>query len=248
MKKIIITIIIGSFLATAYPVWAYVMSSSSYRLQSDAVSVGGVRQTSTSYISEDTIGEIATGISTSASYKIKAGFQQMQEIYLSITAPDDVTLTPDIGGVSGGTANGSATWTVLTDNAGGYSLSIEADTSPALQSGTDDFTDYIPVSGNPDFDWLVDSANSEFGFTPEGSHIIQKYKDDGDNCNAGTNDTPDSCWYNLSTSNETIGQSYLANHPSGTNTTVKFRAQSGSSHVQQAGTYTSTVTLTVISN
>ena len=71
MKKIIITIIIGSFLATAYPVWAYVMSSSSYRLQSDAVSVGGVRQTSTSYISEDTIGEIATGISTSASYKIK---------------------------------------------------------------------------------------------------------------------------------------------------------------------------------
>ena len=72
-KKFFSIFVVLFFLSFAYSGLAYVASSSNYRIQSDSINVGGTRQTSTSYISEDTIGEIATGDSTSTSYKLKAG-------------------------------------------------------------------------------------------------------------------------------------------------------------------------------
>ena len=50
---------------------AQVRSSASYQLQSDSLNVGGGLSTSTSYISESTVGEVATGESSSASYMLK---------------------------------------------------------------------------------------------------------------------------------------------------------------------------------
>ena len=226
---------------------AYVASSTNYRIQSDSINVGGVRQTSTNYISEDTIGEIATGLSESALYKLKAGYQQMNEIYIAVSAPADVTMTPAIGGISGGTGNGQAIWTATTDNPAGYTMSIKASTTPALQSGPNSFADYTPAGATPDFAWSVLNTASEFGFTPEGSHIVQKFKDEGGICNINTNDTADACWYNASTTAENIAQSATPNHPSGTDTTVKFRAQSGTSHIQEEGIYTAKISVTVTS-
>jgi len=248
-------IIITFCLIVSSPVFAYVMSSQNFRIQSDSINIGGIRQTSTSYRMEDTIGEIATGISTSASYKLKAGYQQMQEVYLSISVPTDVTMTPAIGGVIGGIGNGTTSWTVTTDNPAGYNLLIKASTSPALKCnsggcnpGTDSFANYTPAGSDPDYNWQIAAADSESGFTPEGSHIVQKYKDNGSACNTGTQDTTDKCWYNFLTSNETIANSYSPNHPSGTATAVKFRAESGSSHLQVEGTYTATITATAVAN
>lgn len=248
MKKFLPAIIIFCLLVGIYSANAYVMSSNNYRIQSDSINVGGAREGSATYRMEDTIGEIASDESSSASYKLKAGYQQMQEVYLSISSPADVTMSPAIGGVAGGTGNGSTSWTVTTDNSAGYTLSIKAGTSPALQSGVNSFADYTPTGANPDYNWSIATTDSEFGFTPEGSQIVQKYKDNASACNTGTNDTVDACWYNFSTSNENIVNSSTSNHPSGTATTVKFRAQSGSSHLQVEGTYTSTITATAISN
>lgn len=52
------------------------MSSTNYKVQSDVMSIGGGRSTSTNYIVEDTLGELATGEGlTSTNYSACAGFQ-----------------------------------------------------------------------------------------------------------------------------------------------------------------------------
>jgi hypothetical protein len=165
-------------------------------------------------------------------------------------------MAPTIPGISGGTGDGQAVWTVITDNPGGYSLYIKASTPTAMQCasggcnvGVDNFANYTPAGANPDYNWLIAAADSEFGFSPEGSHIVQKYKDNGVNtCNAGANDTADKCWYNIPNVNENIAQSSASNHPAGTATTVKFKAQSGSSHFQMEGNYQATITATATAN
>jgi hypothetical protein len=226
---------------------AYVASSTNYRIQFDSVNTGGTLSTSTNYRIEDTVGEVGTGVSTSTSYNLRAGYQQMNETSITITSPSDVTLSPSIPGISGGTANGSAVWTVTTDNAAGYQLTIQGSTSPVLKSATASFADYTPAGAVPDYVFSIATADSEFGFSPEGSDIVTRFKDNGSACNTGSGDTSDRCWDALSTSSQNISQSATSNHPSGVATTVKFRAESGASHLQEEGTYTATVTVTTVS-
>ncbi|RLC39839.1 MAG: hypothetical protein DRH33_01775 [Candidatus Nealsonbacteria bacterium] len=261
MKKLLLPIVL---IISLYPFWlsgevlGYEMESGSYRIQESSVNVGGLtEQTSTNYKMRESIGEVATGISTSSSYKLFAGFQQMQEIYLSVAlSTTSLQMSPDIPGITGGSSTATLTATTTTDSPSGYSIYISASTSPAMkcQSGgcnvaTDNFADYTPSTpGTPDFNWEVAPNAAEFGFTPEGSHIVQKFKDDSSSCNTGSNDTTDACWYNFSTSNEIIAQSYSANHPSGTPTTIKFQAESGPQNNQTSGNYGAVITITVVSN
>jgi hypothetical protein len=249
--KIYFALIILFFMGTASVFAA--MSSPNYSIQSDDVSIGGARSESAGFRAEDTIGELATGDSASASYRLRAGYQSMQEVYLALSAPSDVTMTPTIPGVSGGSGNGSVFWTVTTDNLAGYSFYVRAGASPALvKNGSPGvyFDDYTPGAG-PDYVWQVDATKAEFGFTPEGNDIVTKFRDNGaDTCNTGTLDTPDACWYNFvsSTPGELIAHSAVSNHPTGVATTVKVEAQSNSSHLQEAGTYQATITVTALAN
>ncbi len=223
------------------------MNSTSYKVQSDSVNFAGNLSNSTNYRIEDTAGEIATGLSGSTNYNIAAGYQQMHNVYISIATVSDVVMSPSIGGVTGGTSNGSTVVTVTTDSPSGYDLFIKASSSPALIFGANSFADYTPSGVNPDFTFSILSSDSEFAFSPEGTHIVQKYKDDGaSNCNTGSTDTVNACWDALSTTNKTISTSTSPNQPSGTATTLKFRAQSGSLHLQPAGEYTATTTVTAI--
>lgn len=238
--------IVAAFFIAFVPILTMAMTNQNYTIQSDSVNVGGLPENSANYNMDETIGETATGESSSESYRLKAGFQGMQEIYLSVSSPLDVVMNPAIGGISGGTGNGAAVWTVTTDNAAGYIMSVKAAASPSLQSGSNSFADYTPA-GSPDFNWSVAGSDSEFGFTAESANLVQKFKDNGTACNAGTGDSVDKCWYNFSLSNETIVNSASA-YPSGDAATVKFRAQSGASHFQAAGTYTATITVTVLAN
>lgn len=66
-------------------VTAAVMTSPSYSIQSDSVNFGGSQGNSSTYKMEDTLGEIATGDSGSTNYNIKAGYQQMQTNFISMT-------------------------------------------------------------------------------------------------------------------------------------------------------------------
>lgn len=233
------------FVGIPFAAFSAVMQSANYQIQNDSINIGGTENSSSgNYQVSDTLGESATGNSSSASYNLYAGYRQMTGSSIAISAPADVTMSPSINGLTGGTSNGSATWTVTTDDPGGYTLAVKASTNPALKSSNDSFANYTPAGANPDFTFSVAVTDSEFAFTPEGSDIVQKYKDNGAACNIGSSDTADSCWYNFSTTDETVSQGAASNSPTGTVTTVKMRSQSGASHIQTNGTYTATVTAT----
>lgn len=244
---IVLSVLILNTIYGANYVLSQVMTSGSYKIQSDSVNFGGNRSSSESYIGEDTGGEVATGDSGSTNYNMKAGFQQMNNAYLSISSASNVNLSPNIGGISGGTADGSSSFTVTTDNPAGYTVTIQASSSPALNFALDSFADYSAPATAPDFAFGIPSTASAFAFTVEGTDIANSFKDNGVSCAVGSGDTADKCWAGLSTSNQTIVNRTSANTPSGTLTTIKFRAQSGSGHVQTNGTYTATTTVTVLS-
>lgn len=237
------------FLASAVgvptPALSQVMESSTYRIRADSVNFGGALSESSSYALEDTLGEIATGESESTTYKLKAGYQQMVVAAIAITSPSDVTMTSIEN--SGGTSNASVSWTVTTDNAAGYTLAVSASTDPALSSGSNSFADYTPLGADPDFSFSVAASAAEFGYSPEGDDIASRFQDNGSSCNAGLGDTADACWDGFSTANTTIASRTSDNHGSdGTATTVKLRAEIGSSASFSAGTYSATITATAV--
>lgn len=224
---------------------AQVMGSNSYQIQSDSVNFGGGYSSSTNYQQESTFGEVATGVASSDSYNLYAGYQQMQAVTISLTGATNVTLTPSLGGVSGGESNGSTTVTVVTDSSGGYELRIKASHDPAMQSNGNTIADYSPT-GDPDFTFSYDSNEALFGYTPEGSDIVQRFQDSVGACNSAGGDTGSACWDGLTTTDVAIASDIDANHPLGATTSVRFRVGIGSSVNQTPGTYVATTTLTAI--
>lgn len=222
------------------------MSSGNYKIPTDSINVGGQTSSSSIYKELDTIGEVGSGMSASTTYNLNAGFLAAQSVYLSITTAGDVSMTPSISGISGGTGTGSVSWTVTTDNLAGYSLTARTITNPALRSATGNFADYTPAGANPDYNWSINAADSEFGFTPEGADINQRYKNSGSACNTGSSDAADRCWDALDTVGKVIAGRTTGNHPNGTTTTMKVQAESGTSHIQPNGNYTATVEVTVL--
>jgi hypothetical protein len=225
--------------------FAEVRSSTNYRLQSDSVNFGGGLSTSTSYMQESTFGEVATGNATSTTYSLYAGYQQMQEVYLAISAPSDVVLSPSLAGLTGGTSNGSTTVTVTTDNPAGYTLSLKSQNNPAMQSGANTIDDYNQ-GADADYTFLVNSGIAHLGFSPSSVDVVQEFKDNGSLCGVGAQDTPLSCWAGLSTLGTTIAEGGASNHPDGATTTIYFRVGIGSGAGVVTGLYTATTTLTAL--
>lgn len=230
-----------------FSVKAQVMSSTNYKLESDSVNFGGNRSSSGSYTVEDTLGEIATGISSSTNYTVWAGYQQVSDINIYVVPAGNVSMSPNIPGLTGGSSDGQTTTTVTTDNPAGYAIAMKAQSSPALITSYDSFADYAPAGLVPDYTFNNPSSDSSFAFTVEGNDIATRYKNSGLTCGVGSDDDVDACWDGLSTTNRTIVSRNSSNQPVGTVTTIKFHAASGSSHVQEDGVYVATTTITVTS-
>lgn len=224
---------------------AQVMTSTSYQLQSDSINVGGGLSSSTNYVQESTTGEIATGPSDSATYQLRAGYQQMQEVFLSMSVPSDVVMDTDIGGLTGGTSNGSTTVTVTTDSPSGYQLTIVAENDPAMQSPDDTIADYS-AGGTPDFTFTTTASDAHFGYSPSGVDIASDFLDDGGTCAVGSGDVDLACWDGLTTSPRAVAESGVSNQPTGATTTINFRVGIGSSGGKLAGVYIATSTLTAL--
>lgn len=155
--------------------------------------------------------------------------------YISISSPTDVTLSAIAG--TGGSSQGTAAWTVTTNNILGYTLSVAAAASPAMSGGGNTIADYTPlVAGTPET-WSVAAADSEFGFSAEGAS------------------TPTATWGQPSlslgkyrgfngTSGIQVASKSVNTSGSGEATTVYFKAEVGSSHFQPSGSYSSTITAT----
>jgi hypothetical protein len=222
------------------------MGSSAYRIDNDSLNNSGTSfSTSSSYSLGSTLGEVGTGFSTSSTYFMSAGYWTPDDTYISISSPADTNLGA-ISGLLGGVGNASSTWTVTTNNADGYTLSVVSNTYPALKAPAAGINDYVPSTSDPDYNFSVLSTDARFGFTPEGSHVIQRYLDDGISaCNTGSSDTTDRCWDGFSTTSKIISSSNIGNHPSGTPTVLKYRVEIGSGMIQDSSPlYEASITVT----
>jgi hypothetical protein len=88
-----IGVVMGFFILSGSLVLAETMSSTNYKVQMDVLSIGGGRSTSTNFIVEDTIGEMATGENlASTNFKACTGYQCFQSTpYLSFTVKEGLT-------------------------------------------------------------------------------------------------------------------------------------------------------------
>ena len=247
--KIIVAILcLSLFLINSEAVLAYVASSSSYTLEKDSINFSGTENSSsTLYQLSDTVGEVATGDSSSNTYNLNAGYRAMEtSTYITLTSPTDITLT-DINSNDGGASEGTAVWTVTTNNTNGYRLSIKSSSDPALQSGGNSFDDYTPQGAVPDYTWAIDSSVAEFGFTPEGDHVVARFLDNGaDTCGVGATNTASACWDTFATTDTTIAEDANNNNPAGTATTVRVRAEIGTGATVATGDYSATLTVTAL--
>lgn len=240
-----ITFFLILFIWYSNTLFAQVMQSGTYKIISDSINAGGVDSVSTSYNLGDTLGEVGTGDSNSSNYYMHAGFWQMQGSYLSLSSPADLALA-NMGGIAGGASEGTVAWTVITDNNAGYTMNIETTTMPALASALDSFADYTPSGADPDYNFSIPSSDSTFGFSPEGTDVNARFKDNGLVCNTGSGETSAKCWDGLSTTPKTIAGKTSSNHPSGSTVTERFRAETGSSHIQTSGSYSASIVVTVL--
>jgi hypothetical protein len=225
---------------------AQTRTSTNYQLQSDSINVGGGLGSSASYGLESTAGETATGPSNSASYSLRAGYQQMQSVFLSLSGGENLVLTPVLPGITGGEANGSTTFTVVTDSPAGYQLTLEAENDPAMQraDGTP-IANYTPT-GSADFSFSVPAASAEFGFTPEGIDVPQTYLDNGTTCGVGGLNTLVACWAEIDTTATEIARAAAANHPDGATTSVQYRIGITAGAAIPEGIYIATTTVTAL--
>ena len=257
MKKTIINtvsigallLVIGVFFADVHVSFVHAaMQSSNYQISYDAVDNSGLLSSSTNFSMQDAVGEQSTGSSSSAHYTVGAGYEQMLPASsISISMPTSITIPEINGAAGGGVSTSSMSWNVLTDNSAGYSLYINSPTAPALASTSGaSFQDYTPAGSDPDFAFSISASQSAFGFSPKGSDVISRFKDNGSICNAGSSETTNACWDGLSTTGKLIAQSGVANTPSGTATTVNLEVKIGSAKNQQGGTYTANIVATAL--
>lgn len=240
---VILTLVVLVEFVISSNLFAYSMQSTTYKIDTDSLNFGGLPSSSGSYKINDTLGEIGTGDSNSGNYYMHAGYWQMQGSYISISSPSDLVLS-SMAGLSGGFSEGTMSWVVTTDNAAGYSMSIASSTTPALKSALDSLDDYTPLGADPDYNFTNLPTNSTFGFSPEGTEVADRFKDNGSACNAGTSETTNKCWDGLSTTPKVIAGRATSNHPSGSTITARFRAESGVDHIQTSGQYNVTIIAT----
>lgn len=132
------------------------MTSPNYTIYADSVGVGGGSYSeSASYALSDTVGEVAVGTSTSATYEVRGGYQAMNRGTLTIS----VTTSSLSLGVLNGTEVKSASTavTVNCDSETGYTLSA-SEVSGSLVTAVADGS--------------VTAGQTEYGVTASGAHSV----------------------------------------------------------------------------
>ena len=247
-KFVLICLVSGIFFLAFYQtIFAYVMYSGSYKIESDSsITPAGGLGSSANYIFQDTMGQVSSGASSSALYKIKAGFQEMQQISLKVTAPSDTLLSPDIPGVSGGIANADTHWTIQTDNTAGFDMKISSSTAPAMKLATDSTYYFDNYAATPTYGWNIGSNSAKFGFTvvPATVNDAAAFKDNGSACGLGGN--VGNCWSGLATTPAAIIHRTTRTDANGENELVSFRAESNK--LLESGDYAASIVVTISSN
>jgi len=226
--------------------FAQVRSSSNYQLESDSINVGGGLGNSANFGLESTAGEVATGRSTSTNFSLQAGYQQLNDVFLSFAGGVDIIMSSDLPGLTGGTSNGSTTFTVITDSPTGYEVTIQSEGAPAMQSANGSSIPNYNNGDTADFAFTIPAASAVFGFSPQGVDVADTFLDNTTVCGTGSSNTPGACWAGVSTTPITIAESTSSNQPSGASTTLQFQVGIASGAGVESGEYTATTTLTAL--
>ncbi|MCX6712851.1 MAG: hypothetical protein NTY66_01435 [Candidatus Vogelbacteria bacterium] len=246
---ILISLCAGLVLAAYSSVVLAEMNGTTYKIDSDSINSGGIDYSfSGDYSLADTVGEIAIGDSTSTNYEIGAGYRQMDDSSVSIgVSLQNIILAPELGGLTGGTSTGATQITVTTDSPAGYLITLQAEDSPAMQSDYDTIADYSPQSSDPDYELNLVAGQSFLAFTPEGSDIVDRFRDGGGICGViGGSDSANRCWDGMAVTSKTIVNRTSRTEPDGATTTLRFSVGVGVNRVQVAGTYLATSTITAL--
>lgn len=216
-------------------------TSESYIIFGDVFSAGGSStSTSASYSLHDTIGEAAilSSTSTSDTYGVKAGFQELYEDqYVTLTVASGSSTSVDLGTLSSSSpGSGSHTLEVVTNATNGLTVTV---TGSTLTSGSDTITAIGATGtassvGSEQFGInLVDNATPNVGADASGTSPIASATspyDTADEFAFVSGDTVASSAGGINTTTFTV--SYLANISAST----------------QAGTYTTTLTYAATAN
>lgn len=175
-----------------------------------------------------------------------------------LVAATDVTMSPALTGITGGTSDGGTQVRVLTNDTAGYSMTLRASSSLGMIGNVSGKV--IPYattsSSSPAFVFssaTVPPNKAAFAYTVEASSTLDldpTFKDDGSACATGSGDTVNACWLHASTSIQNIINRSTSTPASGATTTLKFRVvvQSNPSPSLDEDTYVATTTLTATAN
>jgi hypothetical protein len=152
---------------------------------------------------------------------------------ISISAPDNVSLGTITG--TGVSSVGTATWTVTTNNSGGYKLEWQA-SSATMTSGSDTIAAYTPAVADTPETWSVASDASEWGARLKSASTDAAAE-------WGTDGTSEK-WLNVATTPRQIVSRTTETDAAGSSEIVAFKAEIGASKFQPTGSYTVNVTVT----
>lgn len=162
---------------------------------------------------------------------------------ISITSGGDVTMSPNID-LTNATSTGSTTLTVITNDTDGYTLTVSAASSSAMQTagGADNIADYLGATGTA---WSISGGTAEFGYSAHGTDVPTAAWGTSGVCDSATLDDANRYYYGFTTSNQLIAQSNATTSEAGTVTTLCLAAEQNAFNIPN-GVYTADLTATAL--
>ncbi len=199
---------------------------------------------------------IGFGAATSTSQFI---ISQVVTSEISFQTPaTNITLSPSIGGLSGGSSDGTTQVVVSTNNLTGYTMTLAASSSVGMignAAPSNNIPAYVSSVANvPDYTFTTPSNKARFGYTISASttaELDQKFLTNGSACNTGsTNPGLLHCWLNASTTAVTLITSAAPTAASGSTSTLAFHVVINANPTPAIpnDTYVATTTLTAVTN
>ncbi len=202
---------------------------------------------------------VSFGASVQSQFTIS---QQVSAEVAFATLASNVSMSPTLGGITGGTANGQTQVVVTTNDLLGYNMTIQASSTGAMQ-GTASTTNFIPVysTTTPDFTFVTPANTARFGYTvgaSSTSDVTPLFKSNGSSlCGVGGTTANNTntysalrCWIGATSTAVTIINRNLPTQAPGATTTLYFQVGIAANPVPAIpnDTYIATSTLTATAN